>query len=634
MSSALIEARVKVYCANGMTGEMLTYNVDMTQLFRWTALLLWVVTAPAGAQGALSGHAMTMFDNEVPKYPPGFKHFEYANPEAPKGGTLRLAAEGTFDSFHPFIPKGNPASTGAVETLLVTSADEPFTGYGLIAESMEWPEDRSWVIFNLRPEARWHDGQPITATDVTWSFSTLIKSGRPGYRFYYQAVKKAEALSEHRVRFTFNESGNRELPLIVGQLPILPHHYWQSRDFARTTLDPPLGSGPYRIKRFEAGRYIEQERVTGYWGHDLAVQRGLNNFDLIRTDYFRDATPIRLALKSGDIDYREENQAKAWAEAYNVNAVNRGWLKKELVKHRMPTGMQAFVMNTRRPIFRDVRVREALGYAFDFEWTNRNLFNGQYTRTVSYFSNSDLAASGLPQGEERSLLERYRDQLPPALFTQTFAPPVTDGSGWPRENLRQATRLLNESGWVIKDLKRVNAKTGEPLTFEILLVSPAFERIVLPYVRNLKRLGIEAHVRLIDQSQYINRFRQFDFDMLVAVWGQSETPGNEQRNYWSSSAAATPGSRNLAGISDSVIDTLIEQLIKSVSRTQLNQRTRALDRALLWNFYVIPHWHIRADRILYWDKFSRPSTPIRSGVMTARWWYDPVKAAALQKARQ
>ena len=498
---------------------------------------------------------------------------------------------------------------------------------------MEWPEDRSWVIFNLRPEARWHDGQPITATDVTWSFSTLIKTGRPGYRFYYQAVEKAEALSEHRVRFTFKESGNQELPLIVGQLPILPHHYWQDRDFARTTLDPPLGSGPYRIKRFEAGRYIEQERVTDYWGHDLAVQRGLNNFDLIRTNYFRDATPIRLALKSGDIDYREENQAKAWAEAYNVNAVSRGWLKKELVKHRMPTGMQAFVMNTRRPIFRDVRVREALGYAFDFEWTNRNLFNGQYTRTASYFSNSDLAASGLPQGEERSLLERYRDRLPPALFTQTFAPPVTDGSGWPRENLRQATRLLNKSGWVIKDLKRVNTKTGEPLTFEILLVSPAFERIVLPYVRNLKRLGIEAHVRLIDQSQYINRFRQFDFDMLVAVWGQSETPGNEQRNYWSSSAAATPGSRNLAGVSDSVIDTLIEQLIKSVSRTQLNQRTRALDRALLWNFYVIPHWHIRADRILYWDKFSRPSAPIRSGVMTMRWWYDPLKAAALQKAR-
>ena len=613
---------------------MLTYNVDMTQLFRWTVLLLWVVTAPAGAQPALSGHAMTMFDNEVPKYPPDFKHFEYANPEAPKGGTLRLAAEGTFDSFHPFIPKGNPASTGSVETLLVTSADEPFTAYGLIAESMEWPEDRSWVIFNLRPEARWHDGQPITATDVTWSFSTLIKTGRPGYRFYYQAVEKAETLSEHRVRFTFKESGNQELPLIVGQLPILPHHYWQDRDFARTTLDPPLGSGPYRIKRFEAGRYIEQERVTDYWGHDLAVQRGLNNFDLIRTNYFRDATPIRLALKSGDIDYREENQAKAWAEAYNVNAVSRGWLKKELVKHRMPTGMQAFVMNTRRPIFRDVRVREALGYAFDFEWTNRNLFNGQYTRTASYFSNSDLAASGLPQGEERSLLERYRDRLPPALFTQTFAPPVTDGSGWPRENLRQATRLLNKSGWVIKDLKRVNTKTGEPLTFEILLVSPAFERIVLPYVRNLKRLGIEAHVRLIDQSQYINRFRQFDFDMLVAVWGQSETPGNEQRNYWSSSAATTPGSRNLAGVSDSVIDTLIEQLIKSVSRTQLNQRTRALDRALLWNFYVIPHWHIRADRILYWDKFSRPSIPIRSGVMTARWWYDPLKAAALQKARQ
>ena len=613
---------------------MLPYNLVMRCLTSWAALLLLVCTVSSRGESLLSGHAMTMFDNEIPKYGPSFEHFEYVNPNAPKGGRLRLATEGTFDSFHPFIPRGNAVSTGSVETLLVTSADEPFTGYGLIAQSMEWPEDRSWVVFNLRPEARWHDGKPITAEDVIWSFDILTDKGRPFYRFYYQAVDKAEALSTHQVRFVFKESGNRELPLIVGQLPILPKHYWNERDFTRTTLKPPLGSGPYRVKHFEAGRFVEQERVSDYWGRNLPVRSGLNNFDFIRTDYYRDATPIRLALKSGDIDFRQENQAKAWAESYDVKPVERGWLKKELFEHRMPTGMQAFVMNSRRLVFSDARVRQALGYAFDFEWTNRNLFNGQYTRTASYFSNSDLAASDLPRGEELTLLERYREQLPAALFTSAFELPITDASGWPRNNLRQATRLLNDAGWVVKDLKRVYEESGEPLRFEILIVSSAFERIVLPYVRNLKRLGIDARVRLVDESQYINRFRQFDFDMLVWVWGQSETPGNEQRNYWSSSAAETDGSRNLAGIRNPVVDDLIELLIKSQSRTQLNQRARALDRVLLWNFYVVPHWHIRADRILYWDKFSRPDRPIRSGVMTARWWYDTTKAAALEEARQ
>ena len=602
---------------------------------RWL-LCVWLVLSPIPALAAdvLRGHAISMFDSEIPRYPADFRHFDYVNPDAPKGGSLRLASQGSFDSFHPFIPKGNAVSTGAVETLLITSADEPFTGYGLIAEQVEWPRDRAWVIFHIRPEARWHDGTPITAEDVAWSFETLVSQGNPQYRFYYGAVASVEALDAARVRFTFSESDNRELPLIVGQLPILPKHYWATRDFAATTLDPPLGSGPYQITDFEAGRFTVRQRVENYWGKDLAVRQGLNNFDAIRTVFFRDATPIRLALKAGDIDFRLENQAKAWAEDYNVTVVEKGWLKKDLVPHRMPTGMQAFVMNTRREQFADPRVREALTLAFDFEWTNRNLFNGQYTRTGSYFSNSDLAARGKPQGEELAVLEPFRGKVPDSVFGDAYTPPVTDGSGWLRDNLRRANMLLKDAGWVVKDLRLVNAATGQPFRFEILLVTPAFERIALPYVRNLKRLGIEAKVRLVDENQYINRFRQFDFDMMVWVWGQSETPGNEQYEYWSQAAADSQGSRNLAGVRDPVVDELIGLMLRSESREQLNQRTRALDRVLLWGHYVVPHWHIRADRVLYWDKFGMPKMPVRTGVMTDRWWFDAERAAALEKGRQ
>ena len=602
---------------------------------RWF-LFIWLALSPLPALTAevLRAHAISMFDSETPRYPADFNHFDYVNPDAPKGGSLRLAAQGSFDSFHPFIPKGNAVSTGAVETLLVTSADEPFTGYGLIAESIEWPRDRSWVIFHIRPEARWHDGTAITAEDVAWSFETLVSQGNPQYRFYYGAVGSVEALDAARVRFTFSESNNRELPLIVGQLPILPKHYWATRDFGATTLDPPLGSGPYQIRDFEAGRFTIRERVEDYWGRDLAVRRGLQNFQTIRTDFFRDATPIRLALKAGDIDFRLENQAKAWAEDYNVAVVEKGWLKKELVANKRPTGMQAFVMNTRRAQFSDPRVREALALAFDFEWTNRNLFNGQYTRTRSYFSNSDLAARGKPEGEELAVLEPFRGQVPQAVFGEAYAPPVTDGSGWLRDNLRRANALLQDAGWAVQDLQLVHADTGTPFRFEILLVSPAFERIVLPYVRNLKRLGIEAKVRLVDENQYINRFRQFDFDMMVWVWGQSETPGNEQYEYWSQAAADSAGSRNLAGVRDPVVDELIGLMLRSGSREQLNQRTRALDRVLSWGHYVVPHWHIRADRVLYWDKFGMPKTPVRTGVMTDRWWFDDERASALETQRQ
>jgi microcin C transport system substrate-binding protein len=590
------------------------------------ALSLACAVGAAQPRGIVS-HAIAMHGE--PKYGPGFRHFDYVNPEAPKGGDLRLAAEGSFDSFNPFIPRGTAgAGVGAMfESLLVGSADEPFTEYGLLAESIEVPEDRSWAVFTLRPEARWHDGRPVTVEDVVFSLETLKKDGHPFYRFYYQAIAKAEKVGERKVRFSFAAGDNRELPLIAGQLPILPRHYWQEqkdgkalREFNRTTLEPPLGSGPYRIAAFETGRYVLLERVRDYWGRELAVNRGKNNFDRIRYDYFRDGTVIREAVKAGSIDLHTENQAKAWALDYDTPAVREGSLIKKEFEHDRPSGMQGFVMNTRRALFRDARVRHALAQAFDFEWSNRNLFFGQYRRSESYFSNSELASSGLPGPREVRILEPLRGKIPEEVFTQEYRAPSTDGSGWPRENLRRAFELLAQAGWVVRDLRLVNAGSGEPFVFEILLVSSGFERIVLPYVRNLRRLGIDARVRVVDSSQYVNRVRAYDFDMIVSTWGQSTSPGNEQRDFWGSDAAKTPGSRNYSGIASPAVDALIDALIAAPDRESLVARTRALDRVLLWSHLVVPNWHSPVDRLVFWDKFGYPMPPPMQGTSTDYWW--------------
>jgi microcin C transport system substrate-binding protein len=583
------------------------------------------------AAGIHRGHAIAM--HGTPKYGPDFEHFAYVDPNAPKGGTLRLGVAGTFDSFNPYIIRGNPAAGVGAETLTTASADEPFTQYGLIAESIEWPDDRAWVVFTLRPEARWHDGRPITVDDVVFSFETLKAQGAPFYRFYYGSVERAEEVGERRVKFVFSESRNQELPLIIGQMPILPKHYWQERDFQRGTPEPPLTSGPYRVAAYELGRYVLVERVADYWGAHLPVNVGQNNFERMRFDYFRDDTVIRQALKAGALDFRQENQAKAWALDYDVPAVREGWLVREEVPHERPAGMQAFVFNTRRPIFQDRRIRRALAYAFDFEWTNRILFFGQYTRTTSYFANSELASHGLPEGGERELLERYRGRITEAVFDEEYRVPTTDGSGWPRDNLVHALDLLNQAGWEVRDMQLVERTGGAPMRFEILLVNQAFERVVLPFVRNLAKLGIDARVRLVDQSQYINRLREFDFDMIVGGWGQSDSPGNEQRSFWGSKAAATPGSRNYAGVSDPVVDELVELVISAPDREALIERTRALDRVLLWGDYVIPNWHTRVDRILWWNKFSRPAVTPKDGTSTEFWWYDEVKAARLDQRR-
>ena len=611
---------------------------ERSSALRLTAALLVLAVALAlaqvvGVQGAdpraTTGHGLSIHGDL--KYGPGFKHFEYANPDAPKGGDVRLPAIGTFDNLNPFILKGVAAAgLGQLfDTLTLASSDEPSSEYGLIAESVEVPADRSWVAFKLRPEARFHDGSPITADDVIWTFQTLKSKGHPFYRAYYAQVAKAETQGPRKVKFSFGAGENRELPVIAGQLPVLSKAYWSKRDFEKTTLEPPLGSGPYRVESVDAGRSIVYRRVKNYWGAKLPVRVGQNNFDTIRYDYYRDSTVALEAFKAGQYDFRQENSAKNWATAYTIPAVTQGLIKKEEIPNQVPTGMQAFVFNTRRPIFQDRRVRQALGYAFDFEWANKSLFYGAYTRTRSYFSNSELASSGLPGPEELKVLEPFRGRVTPEVFTKEYQPPVTDGSGDIRANLREALALLKEAGWVVQGGKLANARTGEPMQFEILLDDPNFERITLPFVKNLERLGVTARVRTVDSAQYQKRVESFDFDMAVAVWAQSLSPGNEQADFWTSERAGIAGSRNLAGIHDPVVDKLVELLIQAPDRQSLVTRTRALDRVLLWGFYGIPHFHIRTFRVAYWDKFDRPRVSPKYALGFDTWWVDAKKEAAL-----
>ena len=570
-----------------------------------------------------------------PKYGPLFSHFEYVNPNAPKGGDVRLNAIGTFDNLNAFTLKGISAVGlgGLHDTLLTSSSDEAFSEYGLLAESIEMPKDRSWVAFNLRKEARWHDGKPITVDDVIFSLQILKTKGHPFYRAYFANVAKAEKTGNRRVKFTFSGNLNRELPLITGQLPILPKHYWESRQFDKTTLEPPLGSGPYRIETFQSGRSITYVRVQDYWGKDLPVNRGRYNFDRIRYDYYRDSTVALEAFKAGEYDFRLENSSKDWATAYDVPAVREGLIQKKLIPHERPTGMQAFIFNLRRPQFKDPRVRQALAYAFDFEWTNQNLFYGQYTRSSSFFSNSELASRGKPGPEELEILKPFEGKIPPEVFTTEYQPPSTLGEGRIRANLRKAVKLLNEAGWVFKDRKLVNQKTGVAFSFEILLQQPTWERISLPFAKNLERLGIDAKVRTVDAAQFQKRSEEFDFDMIVDVFAQSLSPGNEQRDFWGSAAAKEPGSRNTIGIQDPTVDDLIDLVISAPDRKSLIHRTRALDRVLLWGHYVIPHWHIRSFRVAYWDKFGIPKVTPKYNLGFDNWWVDTRLEAALVKRK-
>lgn len=602
--------------------------------FALTALFAASLSIPLPARaddGITTSHGLSLFGDL--KYGPEFSHFDYVNPDAPKGGTVRYATIGTFDSLNPFILKGAPAvGLGFVfDTLMSPAGDEPASEYGLVAESVEVPADRSWVQYNLRKEARFQDGTPITPEDVIWTFETLKAKGHPRYRLYYADVLKAEKVGEHSVKFTFRDGKNRELPQIVGEMPVLSKAYWSKHDFEKTTLAPPLGSGPYKIESFDAGRSITYKRDPNYWAKDLPVNRGRYNFDVIRYDYYRDQTVSLEAFKAGQYDIRVENVAKNWATGYDSPALRDGLFKKLEIPNKVPTGMQGFGFNTRpgHP-FQDPRVREALGYLFDFEWTNKNLFYGAYTRTKSYFSNSELASSGLPSADELKILDKYKDEIPGEVFTKVYEPPKTDGSGNIRDNMRQALRLLKQAGWSIKGEKLVNDKTGQPFQFEFLLAQPEFERIVLPFVQNLARIGITATIRKVDPAQYENRMKTFDYDMTVVLFGESLSPGNEQRDFWGSAAADEDGSQNYMGIKSKAIDDLVNLIINAPDRPNLVTRVHALDRVLLHSYYVIPNWHLTYFRVAAWDKFERPKISPPYTLALDTWWLNQQRAQTVE----
>jgi microcin C transport system substrate-binding protein len=593
--------------------------------------------AQGGAEARTWKHGLSLFGDL--KYPEGFKQFEYVNAGAPKGGAARQMAFGTFDNFNMVVAgvKGSLAAGMELiyDTLMVPALDEVSTEYGLLAEAVSHPEDHSSVTYRLRANAKWHDGKPVTVEDVMFSFETF-KINHPQWSAYYSHVTKAEKTGEREVTFTFDGAGNRELPQIVGQLTVLPKHWWQGtdksgnkRDVTATTLEPPLGCGAYRLKEFAPGRSIVFERVPDYWGKDINVNIGRDNFGEQRFEYFRDTTVALEAFKADQVDWRTENSAKNWATAYDFPAVK----DKRVVLEEFPIlssgGMQGFAFNIRRQKFSDPRVRRAFNYALNFEDLNKQIFFGQYKRIKSYFEGMELASSGLPQGAELAILETVRDKVPPEVFTTPYTNPVNDTSDAVRTNLREGTRLLREAGYEVRNEKLVNAKTGEPFTFEVLLTQPEFERIVLPYKPSLARLGIQMSLRTVDDAQYENRLRQWDYDMIVSNWGQSLSPGNEQRGYWSSKAADQQGSRNYVGIKNPAVDALVDRLIFAKNRDDLVASTKALDRVLLWNFYVVPQWTYGKVRSARWDRFGHPDPLPKygfSGFPTV-WWWDQAKAA-------
>ncbi len=614
-------------------------------------VLLTLLPAPGAvghAQGAAGAaetvevpwaHALAMHGD--PKYGPDFAHFEYVDPNAPQTGDIKLAAIGTFDSLNPFILEGN-SPPGVLEErfyeyLTVSARDEPFTQYGLLAEAMQMPEDRKWVAFRLREAARWSDGSPVTADDVVFSFETIMAKGHPFYKDYWADVKEAVKVDDRTVRFNFDPATiNRELPLIMGQLPVFQKAWWESHDFGAPGLEVPVSSGPYTIDRaaLRPGNTIVLVRNPDYWGAALPVNVGRHNFDRMQWDFYRDSAVALEAFKAGEYDWRFENSSKQWATAYDFPALREGKVVKEEIPNESDQGMQGWVFNTRREFFKDKRVREALTYAFDFEWSNKNLMYDMYTRCNSYFSNSELGARGLPEGEELAILEPFRDQLPPEVFTTEWQPPSTGGTEEGlRANLAKAVALLEEAGWTVKDGKLVDA-AGQPMRFEILLSDTGWERLTGPYIDNLKKLGVDATMRTVDQAQYEERVEQFDFDMIVNNWGQSESPGNEQRNYWSCKSAQTQGSANYAGICDPVVDALIERVIAARSREDLVAATRAMDRVLLWGNYLVPHWYIEYDRLAYWKVLARPETTPKYGTDLTTWFANTAEAAAIRAAQE
>ncbi len=602
-------------------------------------LMRTLLGTPANAQERRWQHGLSLF-GEL-KYPEGFKHFDYVNPKAPKAGTVRMIASGTFDNFNEVIAglKGSVAMGAGMisDTLLVSALDEVSTEYGLIAEAVSHPPDFASATFRLRAEARHHDGKPITVEDVIYSME-VFKKHNPMMAAYYRHVVKVEKTGDREVTFTFDAPGNREMPVILGQLSVLPKHWWEGtdasgkkRDIGVTTLEPPLGNGAYRIKDFVAGRTVVYERVKDYWGKDLPVNIGRDNFDELRFEYFRDATVAIEAFKADHVDWRTENSAKNWATAYDFPAARDKRVLLEEFPVRSRGIMQAFAFNTRREKFKDPRVRRAFDFAYDFEEMNKQIFFGQYRRINSYFDGTELASSGLPQGLELEILEKVRDKVPAEVFTTAYVNPVGGNAEKVRANLREGMRLMKEAGYEVRNQKQVNAKTGEALSVEILTVTtdPGAERLILFYKPSLERLGITVNVRTVDDPQYENRLRNWDFDIITASWPESLSPGNEQRDFWGSQAADTPGSRNYIGIKNPAVDALIERIIFATDRADLVASTRALDRVLLWNHFVVPQFTYDKSRTARWDRFGRPDPlPLyASAAFPMVWWWDAEKAA-------
>jgi microcin C transport system substrate-binding protein len=626
------------------------YNIGVRGI---VVLLLCLVCAGARAEDdpVTKSNAIAVLGK--PALPPDFPYFPYVNPNAPKGGEVRLAFGGTFDNFNPFILRGTaplgmvgpwvilPGGSGSGstvghvwETLLISSADEADAAYGHLAQTIELPQSKMWVAFDLNPAAKFSDGTPVTAEDVAWTYRTLLAQGRPALRIQFANVKDVEVTGERRVVFHFKSNENREMPLLVGGLPVLPKHFFEGRDFSSPLTDPPIGSGPYRIASFEMGRNMVFQRNPDWWARDLPTGKGTNNFDRVRVDYYRDLTVAMEAFKGGQVDLRSENVSARWATFYDFPAVQNGLVIKQEFRHHLPTGLQGWAMNTRRKVFADPRVRNALGLVYDFEWANKNLFHGAYTRTESYFDNSDLASSGtLPQGDELKLLEPFRQELPPELFTQPFTLPVTDGSGNNREQSIQALKLMAEAGWTVKDRKLVDAD-GQQMTFTILLDDPSYERVALPYVDDIKRLGIDVRVRTVDPAQYQHVTDDFDYDMTIYIYSESDVPGNELRDYFSCASAKAVGSANLPGVCDPAVDAMIEKVVTAQDRPTLLTAAHALDRILLWRWYMVPEYSNQKFRVAWWNRFGYPDKPIREGFNFDTWWVDAAKAAATDAARR
>jgi microcin C transport system substrate-binding protein len=565
-------------------------------------------------------HGISIFGDL--KYPASFQHFDYVNPQAFKGGEVKYGMEGTFNNLNPFILKGISAAGMEMvfDSLMESSADEISSKYGLIAQSAKLSDDKKSLTFRLRKIAKFHDGSKITADDVIFSFNILKENGHPSYSMIYRDVIAAKKINDYEVKFIFRNGENRELPLAIASLPILSKKYYTNHKFDKTTFEPPLGSGSYRVSKVDAGKSITFERVKNYWAKDLPVNKGRYNFDTITYDYYRDNNILVEAFKAGEYDFRQENIARNWANAYNIDKVKNGEIIKKEIRHNLPAPMQAFVFNLRKEKFQNLNLRQAIALTFDFEWVKEKFFYGSYERTSSFFGNSEFGSFGLPNNSELKILNKFKDQIPPEIFTQEFKLPKSDSSGYSRNNLLKAKSLLEKAGYFVLNQKLIDPKNHQPVELEFLISSKSFQMVIAPMINNLSTLGIKAKIRLVDENQYQNRLKNYDYDIIVNVFGSGMVPGDEQFSYWHSSQKNIVGGNNLAGIDNQAVNYLVEKISQTKNKVELETLTKCLDRILLWNFYVIPQWHNQTYRVLYKNKFAMPKNSPPYSLALDSWW--------------